>query len=459
MIAAGLVLPARRPAAGREETPRRLLGLTLLERSILAAAHAGASSILVLADPGDEAGLDATLASSAPLRRAGVRPDIASGSRAVGRAEFPPDGHVLIMERNVVFEAALLTDPRIHGLGPGESLLFVHRSAGGDFPHATPIKVQTGGGDERFAALGRRLPRGTGSFAGVAVCSPGFARELVAALLQDRTSLPIEELPGDGGVSLVDLGGRFAIPVTTRDAVRVARRKLLASVRKPTDGFVSRTCNRPLSLALSRLFIRLGATPNMISALGLALGLAGAWLVARGGYGGPLLGALLFQAASIVDGSDGEVAKLTYAASPHGSWIDTMCDQIASLAFFAALPVGAWRTTGNRAYLMLGVTTLLALAALFALMIRHVRRFGAHGSMVQILDDLRRASSAPGALGRTARLVTALSFTVRRDFFAMAFLVLALVDGLRAAVWTIGLAVPAAVLYLAWFSRRFAALR
>jgi hypothetical protein len=153
------------------------------------------------------------------------------------------------------------------------------------------------------------------------------------------------------------------------------------------------------------------------------------------------------------------VAKLTYSASPHGSWIDTVCDQVASLAFFAALPVGAWRATGERVYLALGVTTLFALATLFALMIRHVRRFGAHGSMLQILDDFRRAARMPGALGRAGRLVHGLSFTVRRDFFAMAFFVLALVDGLRAAVWTIGVAVPAAVLFLAWFSRRLAAGR
>jgi len=331
-----------------------------------------------------------------------------------------------VLERDVVFEAALLALPGVAGLGRGESLLFVDAA---------------------------------GAFAGLAVCTPGCARALIAAWDRDPISLPAGTLAADVGVRAVGLGDRFCLPVTTRQAAREARRRLLASVRKPTDGFVSRRFNRPVSLALSRLFIRIGATPNAISGGGLALGLAGAWLVARGGYGSALLGAFLFQAASVVDGSDGEVAKLTHSSSPHGSWIDTVCDQIASLAFFAALPVGAYRARGEGVYLALGATTLLASVALYALMIRHVRRFGAHGSMVQILEDFRRAARAPGALGRAAALVSGLSFAVRRDFFAMAFLVLALVDGLGVAVWAIGLGVPGAVLFLAWFSHRFAADR
>jgi phosphatidylglycerophosphate synthase len=458
LIAAALVLPPRGAPGTGGDVPPRLLGLSLLERTILQAARAGAAHVAVLAAPA-EGGLAATLASSPALRRAGVRAEVVSPAAVNGSRAFPADGHVLVLERGVVFATALLAEHHLAALEPGEGLLFVDRRGGGDLPLQSRIKVQTAGVEGRFAALGEGLEGAAGAFAGVAVCSAGCARALAAAWGREQLLLTSGDLAGGGEVSVVDVGRAFALVVTSRAAAREARRLLLASVRKPTDGFVSRHCNRPVSLALSRLFIRLGLTPNMISAAGLALGLAGAWLVAGGGYGASLLGAFLFQLASVVDGSDGEVAKLTYSASPHGSWIDTACDQVASLAFFAALPVGAWRATGAPVYLHLGLATLLALAALFGLMIRHVRRFGSHGSMVQILDDFRRAAREPGALGRAARLVSGLSFTVRRDFFAMAFLALALVDGLRAAVWTIGAAVPAAVLFLAWFSSRFPAGR
>jgi phosphatidylglycerophosphate synthase len=425
VIAATLVLPPRRSAAaGQEEVPRRILGLSLLERSILEAVKAGVARVTVLAGPG-EGGLAATLAASPALRRAGVHPVVVEDGKAADALALLPGGHLLLLDRDVVFSAALLADPRVKALAAAESVVFTD---------------------------------GRGGFAGVAVCAPGFARAAAADHERDPVSLADADGNGSGPVSLLDRGEALALVVSSGAEAREARGRLIASVRKATDGFVSRNFNRPISLAMSRLFILMGVTPNMISGLGLAMGLAGAWLVARGDYGPALLGAFLFQVASIVDGSDGEVAKLTYSSSPHGSWIDTACDQVASLAFFAALPIGAWRATGDRVYLTLGVTTLLALAALFGLMIRHVRRFGAHGSMVQILDDFRRAAREPGALGRAARLVSGLSFTVRRDFFAMAFFVLALVDGLRGAVWTIGIAVPTAVLFLAWFSSRLAEL-
>jgi phosphatidylglycerophosphate synthase len=426
LIAAALVLPPRRTPAGRGSVPRRILGLTLLERSLLEAAKAGVASTTVLAGPG-EGGLAAILGASRALRRSGIRFEVIPAGENADSLALPQDGHVLVLERDAVFAAALLADPAVASLRQGESAVFADRRGG--------------------------------VFAGVAVCASAFARALAADREHDRTTFSEADWARYGQASVLDPGDRLALVVATGAAAREARRRLLASVRKPTDGFVSRTCNRPISLAMSRFFILVGATPNMISGLGLALGLAGAWLVAGGAYGGALLGAFLFQVASIVDGSDGEVAKLTYSSSPHGSWIDTACDQAASLAFFAALPIGAWRATGDRVYLTLGVTTLLALGALFALMTRHVRRFGAHGSMVQILDDFRRAAREPGVLGRAARLVSGLSFAVRRDFFAMAFLVLALVNGLGVAVWAIGLVVPGAVLFLAWFSRRFAADR
>lgn len=452
MIAAALVLPPR-PAPGIDggKTPSRILGLTLLERTILQAAKAGVGRVVVLAGP-DEGDLGVTLASSAALRRMGVRPEVVAGPSAGDL----PDGHILVLERGAFFAPALLTDPRIAALGAGESLFFIDGRGGGNLPHHSRIKIATAGEAGRLAALGEGIGGAAGAFAGVAVCSPAWSRTLATAWSREQIAVSAGEIPENQRASAADIGDDFAVVVASRIAAEEARRLLLASVRKPTDGFVSRTCNRPISLALSRMFIALGVTPNMISGAGLALGLAGAWLVAGGGYGGALLGAFLFQVASIVDGSDGEVAKLTYSSSPHGSWIDTACDQVASLAFFAALPVGAWRATGGRVYLTLGAATLLGSIALYFLMIRHVRRFGSHGSMVQILDDFRRAARKPGALGHAARLVSRISFTVRRDFFAMAFFVLALVDGLRVAVWVIGIAVPAAVLFLAWFSRRLA---
>jgi hypothetical protein len=61
---------------------------------------------------------------------------------------------------------------------------------------------------------------------------------------------------------------------------RLARRELLVSMRKPTDGFVSRHLNRYVSLFLTRFFLMIRLSPNTISFGNLGLGIFGALLVA-----------------------------------------------------------------------------------------------------------------------------------------------------------------------------------
>jgi phosphatidylglycerophosphate synthase len=244
------------------------------------------------------------------------------------------------------------------------------------------------------------------------------------------------------------------VPVTSPESYREAERRLLESVRKETDGFIARTLNRPVSLRLSKIFIRLGLTPNQISVGNLVVGLIGAWLAAAGGYFNIALGALLFQLSSVVDGSDGEVAKLTYTCSERGSWIDTLCDELTCLAFFVALPVGLYRMTGDGVYVALIAGTLLSGAVLYALMIRYVSGTKDHGSMVQILDDFRESARLPGLFGGINRLVSSLSVVVRRDFFAFLIMVLCLIGQARLVVWIIGILAPLSVVYFAYYSRR-----
>jgi phosphatidylglycerophosphate synthase len=50
-----------------------------------------------------------------------------------------------------------------------------------------------------------------------------------------------------------------------------------------------------------------------------------------------LVGGALVQAGSVVDGCDGEVARLRHVASPRGGWLDTMLDRYADLAVVLAV--------------------------------------------------------------------------------------------------------------------------
>jgi CDP-L-myo-inositol myo-inositolphosphotransferase len=59
---------------------------------------------------------------------------------------------------------------------------------------------------------------------------------------------------------------------------------------------------------------------------------------------GLVLGALLFQLASIIDGVDGEIARATFRTSRSGSMLDSLTDAATNLAFFAGVAGNLWLT-------------------------------------------------------------------------------------------------------------------
>jgi CDP-L-myo-inositol myo-inositolphosphotransferase len=73
----------------------------------------------------------------------------------------------------------------------------------------------------------------------------------------------------------------------------------------------------------------LDITPNQISLFSFLCSLLAAGLFALGGYPALLFGGGLAQFASIIDGCDGEVARLKYLSSDYGGWLDAVLDRYA----------------------------------------------------------------------------------------------------------------------------------
>lgn len=136
-------------------------------------------------------------------------------------------------------------------------------------------------------------------------------------------------------------------PVNLTDANRFLRHSLY----QKRDGLVSRKLNRPISTRLTFLLARFNIHPNAITTLALLLTLVGAWFVGSGIYLQIVLGAFIFQIASILDGSDGELARLTYRTSRFGHWYEQIASNLRYVVFFGALGIGAWQATGTKAYL------------------------------------------------------------------------------------------------------------
>ncbi|HUU03408.1 MAG TPA: CDP-alcohol phosphatidyltransferase family protein [Myxococcota bacterium] len=180
------------------------------------------------------------------------------------------------------------------------------------------------------------------------------------SLLADADAWLSKRSPGMAGS-----GPGFAIRVGDKNSARVARRSLLDSLRKPIDGFVSRHLNRHLSLSLTPLLIRTGWRPNTFTVIFALVGVASGVMAVFAEYWWALVAAgLLFQAQSVLDGCDGEMARLTFRFSHIGQWLDSIGDDLTNYLFCLGLALGQARVSGQCwLYVFGGLTFIFQWAA------------------------------------------------------------------------------------------------
>lgn len=103
----------------------------------------------------------------------------------------------------------------------------------------------------------------------------------------------------------------------------------------------------PLAWQLARQLARTPITPNVVSVIGglmvVAAGFAYwglAWPL------GPLLGMTLHMTWHVVDGADGDLARVTGKSSPLGEMVDGICDYVSHIVLYVLLAVVLTRAIG-----------------------------------------------------------------------------------------------------------------
>ena len=107
-------------------------------------------------------------------------------------------------------------------------------------------------------------------------------------------------------------------------------RELLTSrFDTPDQAFLTRTLSQPLGRLVAVGAYRFGASPNVVTLLGLFLMLAAASVYASGeGVPGSVWAVILFQLGFAFDCADGQLARATRRQSPFGAWLDVSCDHV-----------------------------------------------------------------------------------------------------------------------------------
>lgn len=165
------------------------------------------------------------------------------------------------------------------------------------------------------------------------------------------------EAPGARRTQLCD---GLCFRVADQSCVRAAEAALSEQLRREraaTDGPLARLIDRRISTPISRWLVRhTELTPNQVTVLATIVGVFGAVLLGVGTYGSGVAGTLLFLFSTMVDGCDGEVARMRFQDSDAGRRFDIINDNIVHAAVFLGLGLGVYRRDPGASY-----GTLLAL--------------------------------------------------------------------------------------------------
>ncbi|OGR83397.1 MAG: hypothetical protein A2901_03445 [Elusimicrobia bacterium RIFCSPLOWO2_01_FULL_54_10] len=122
---------------------------------------------------------------------------------------------------------------------------------------------------------------------------------------------------------------------------------LLQGLVKDAEGFMSKHLERKISLSVTRLLVNTPVTPNQMTLFSSALGVLGALLFLKGSVAYDVMGALLFWLHSVLDGCDGEIARLKFKESRFGGILDFFGDNVVHSAVFACIAVRMHRESNT----------------------------------------------------------------------------------------------------------------
>ncbi|MGH2681401.1 MAG: NTP transferase domain-containing protein [Actinomycetota bacterium] len=357
--AAPVIVAALRPrigvilAAGRSERLStltrngskaliRLGGMTLVERAVRGLLSCGIEDVVVVV--GHHAGPVADIVNGLVPGR--VRSVYAEGWEAGNGASLAA-AEPFVSDEELF---ALVTADHVFGEGAlgsllsagGPAVLVDHGPAPAAWGEGTRVRIEDGAA----RAFGKELAAPAIDCGAFVLPSRIFAYQrrstergdasLSGAVTALASAEPLKAMPLTPGTWWHD--------VDTPVDVRTARELLRRSLRKPADGPVSRLLNRPVSTRISMALASLRPSPDLVSFVALLLGVIAAGALALG-WG--VLGGVLVHLTSVIDGVDGEVARLQQRARPFGAFLDGIVDRLADAAIVAGLGVWAVRSSGD----------------------------------------------------------------------------------------------------------------
>ena len=226
-----------------------------------------------------------------------------------------------------------------------------------DLKDVTKVKIK----NNTITSIGKDLDKYDGFDTGVFLCKPEIFKAIETCDKNDKTTLSdaIQYLADKGRVVAYDIGNKFWIDVDDPEAYQKAENALLKNLHKPRDGFIAKYFNRPVSIRISKKLVNTNINPNQISLFAFGLACIASLLFATGWFPALFVGGILAQIASIIDGCDGEIARLKYQESDYGGWFDAVLDRYADAFLLFGLTWYLYSNGGGNLSLLIGFLAII----------------------------------------------------------------------------------------------------
>ncbi len=352
---------SRLAARGDSKPLVSFLGLTLIERAILAAQSCGLTEFYVVTGYSGHK-VRAFLDKFSREKNLNITHVInedweKENGLSVLKAKELLDEKFILMMVDHLFDSDILLKLKDQQIQENEVILAVDSNVNSnslvDIDDVTKVLVKHG----RILDIGKNINKHNAFDTGFFLCSPSIFAAIEKSITIDNDSTlsgGIRILANTGAARALEVSGNFWMDLDDENAFRKAQKSILGKLKKYSDGPVSRYLNRPISTRITRFLVKTKVTPNQISFFSFLLCLISSALFLKGGYATLLAGAVLAQIASIIDGCDGEIARLKYQSSAFGGWFDAVLDRYADAFLLFGLICHIYFLNDNFLYIIVG---------------------------------------------------------------------------------------------------------
>ena len=344
-----------------------LLGLPLIERTILTAKKSGINDFYVVTGYEGEK-------VRRYLDKIGQRTNTnithvineewekGNGISVLKARDLIKEPFILLMADHL-FDYSILDGLKKKQISEDEIILAVDRNIESnklvDIDDVTKVLIED---NNKITAIGKNISNYNAYDTGIFLCSPVLFHAIEDSFLSTGDSTlsgGIRILSGNGNAKTFDIQDSYWVDVDDEKAFSKAKNLLISNLKKASDGPVSRYLNRPLSIRLTILLLNTKIAPNHISILAFILGVLGAGFFFLGGYINLIIGGILAQIASVIDGCDGEIARLKFKASEFGGWFDAVLDRYGDAFLLFGLTYHVYLIDGRFLYIIIGFLAII----------------------------------------------------------------------------------------------------